>query len=233
MYSANASSRSLANRPQLSGHARIPGGFTLVELLVVMSIIAILAGLSMTAIMYSGESGRISSEETRLQNLIVYAKNYETEHGDYPPSSLADFGVKGANKTNDGIEAFYAALQTRRHGGPFIDDVKVDERSNTDKDKLSATQLKKIAARLDWTREGNQIFELTDLWGNPYVYIHSNDYKTVGQLQNSEGKLSAVRAVKDPDTGGYVHPTSFQIWSLGPNGVNDNGGEDDICSWKR
>ena len=207
-------------------------GFTLIEMLVVISIISILAGLSMVMVMSGGQTGRVSAEEARIAQIVLSAKTFETEYGDYPPSTLEDIGIK-ANGVNGGIESLYAHLETRKHGGPFIDDVATDDRGNTDSDELSASQLKKLKQRIDWARDGSKLFELVDLWGSPYVYIHCRDYKLPAQVQSMEGQVFPVRAAKDPETGGYINPNSFQLWSIGPNGINENGDGDDICSWKR
>ena len=70
-----------------------------------------------------------------------------------------------------------------------------------------------------------------DIWGNPYVYIHHRDYGTKFSYQSPEGLLFEVEAQKNPATGTYYAPTTFQLWSLGSDGENQNGEGDDIVSW--
>ena len=43
-----------------------------------------------------------------------------------------------------------------------------------------------------------------------------------------QGSVEPVRE----KTGDYFNPSGFQIWSIGPDGINNDGEGDDICSWK-
>lgn len=206
-------------------------GFTLVEILVVLSIISLLAGLSMVGLLRARQDGMVRSEETHVRTLVSMIEAFANELRDYPPSSLRELGVK-ANTANEGIESLLAHLETRRNNGPFIGDLDLDRRQNTDGDLLGAKDLALVRKKLDWKRAGAELFEYSDHWGNPYVYIHNRDYGKTVEVQTAEGQLLRVQAAKDP-AGGYAAPTSFQLRSLGPDGADQNGDGDDICSWKR
>ncbi len=97
-------------------------GFTLVEILVVISIIAILAGLSMSGLLVGRQSGEEGAVKANIINLVSSLEQYAVEHGDYPPSSLVAYGIRG-NGVNEGIECVLACLETRKHNGPFIGDL--------------------------------------------------------------------------------------------------------------
>ena len=42
----------------------------------------------------------------------------------------------------------------------------------------------------------------------------------------------ATKPQKDDKTDNWHGLLSYQMWSVGPNGKNENGGGDDIPSWK-
>ncbi len=42
-----------------------------------------------------------------------------------------------------------------------------------------------------------------------------------------------VKAAQSAKLGAPQSPGSFQIWSFGPNRINENGDGDDIASWKQ
>ena len=70
--------------------ARSPG-FTLTELLVVISIIGLLAGLSAVAIPRAMEAGKKAKAKAELTSLVAAVKAYRQEYGRYPiNATLAD-----------------------------------------------------------------------------------------------------------------------------------------------
>ena len=212
--------------------SRRTDGFTLVEILVVISIISILAGLALSGVMSGKGSGEEGAVRHNITALVSAIEAYATETGDYPPSSLAAYGIRG-NGVNDGIECLLACLQTRKHNGPFMGDLDPKLRTNVDGDILSKLQSNQVRKRLDWARQNDILFEYSDLWGNPIIYIHSRDYGKQFKVQGDEGVI-LVGAKRDPETDGYFKPTEYQIWSLGIDGKNDEYEEgDDICHWSR
>lgn len=206
--------------------------FTLVELLVVMAIIAILGSLSLVGVQKALENAHVSSEKTVISTLRVGAETFGREMGDFPPTTLRFWGVKATNGISEGNESLFAALLTRKRGGKFIEDLDESRWQNLDSDKLSAADLKRIKEQLDWIRTTDQLLEYTDMWGNPYVYFHNRDYGKTMKYLDESGAIQEVTAAKNPQTGEFAAPTSVQIWSFGPDGKNQNGDGDDICSWK-
>ena len=59
-------------------------GFTLLELLIVIAIIAILAGLILSTAGYVQRKGASSRAEAEIAALTVALENYKADHGDYP-----------------------------------------------------------------------------------------------------------------------------------------------------
>jgi prepilin-type N-terminal cleavage/methylation domain-containing protein len=61
-----------------------PKGFTLVELLVVITIIAVLIGLLLPAVNAAREAGRRTQCANNLRQIAVAVKHYEEAHGSFP-----------------------------------------------------------------------------------------------------------------------------------------------------
>lgn len=66
-------------------------GFTLIELMVVIAIIAILAGLLMPAIGAAMNKAHETSSSNTIHQCQIFATNYINDHGDFPPSTWRDF----------------------------------------------------------------------------------------------------------------------------------------------
>lgn len=205
-------------------------GFTLIEMLVVVTIISILAGLSLVGVQKARQYGNEKAAKVELQMLAARLQSFSNGFGDFPPTSLADIKVKG-NSINDGNESLFLFLLSRKHGGPFADDLKEDRWRNTDGDDLKGVDTKVLAKEIDPVRQTPPLLEYVDLWGNPYIYIHSRDYGKKFKYQNDEGTVFEAEARKNTVTGTYYAPTTFQLWSVGRDGTNQNGEGDDIVSW--
>jgi prepilin-type N-terminal cleavage/methylation domain-containing protein len=211
--------------------ARRRRGFTLVEVLVVMAIISVLAGIVIASVSVARRFGDIKAVGIEIQTLVQGINGYCQQWGDYPPSSLAGLKVKPPNTTNDGIEALVLCLSSRKKGGPFFE-FKEDRLTNGDGDALSPKDFGILRKDLDPIQTVPQLFEFIDLWGNPFVYIHNRDFGKKLPYTDRQGTTVQAMASKSAKLGTYQAATSFQIWSFGPNGVNENGEGDDIASWK-
>jgi prepilin-type N-terminal cleavage/methylation domain-containing protein len=77
-------------------------GFTLVELLVVISIVGLLAGLMTVAIPKAMEGGKKAKAKGELNAIVAAVKAYKQEYGRWPGSATAtsDTTFQGANSTS-------------------------------------------------------------------------------------------------------------------------------------
>jgi prepilin-type N-terminal cleavage/methylation domain-containing protein len=82
----------------LAAHNRSPRGFTLVELLVVIGIIALLAALVTPAVMQAQVAARNAAIKAEIDMLHMAIMNYKNEYGSFPPAisgtSTTDLAAK-------------------------------------------------------------------------------------------------------------------------------------------
>lgn len=83
----------------LSPLASARSGFTLTELLIVIAIIAILAGLIAAAAVNALRRGRVTGIQLEIKNLATAVENFKNEAGVYPPNGMnADPGNTATGK---------------------------------------------------------------------------------------------------------------------------------------
>jgi len=197
------------------------GGFTLLEMLIVIAIIAVLAGITIPAVSAVRRRSQVNETKARMSRIGLALENYSNDFGDFPPSSLAELGVRG-NGVNDGVEAMLRCLTTEAMNGPYLE-LKDEELVNTDADQLPAGR---NPTRSIYTAP--HLHEVGDSWGNPIVYLHNKDYDEPAAASLMTGEVK-VEAGKSEKTGQYQALTTFQLWSAGPDG--QAGTEDDVVSW--
>ena len=145
---------------------RRDSGFTLIELLVAMGIIVVLVGLLIPGIQIARRSAKKTQATSTILTIATALSSYNSEFGDYPPSTLRDVGIT-TNRINDGIESLVACLSTEQEAGPYYEfgDEFLDNRDNDKMPNFNRSVFKTGKA-----------FEFLDPWGNPYIYFHNKDY---------------------------------------------------------
>jgi prepilin-type N-terminal cleavage/methylation domain-containing protein len=130
-------------RPQ----SRRPGrGYTLVEMLVVLAIVSILAGLVMAALSAARRHSMVQRTEALLISLRAKVNEYETDFHDYPKTDGDDALVGG--------ERLLAELGTKEKNGPY----------------LSLGDLQTC------DENGNGVREIADAFGKAIRYLHHRSY---------------------------------------------------------
>ncbi len=97
------------------------GGFTLVELLAVIMIIALLAALVTPAVMRAMSSARAAAVQTEVELLSTALMNYKNEYGSFPPADMR--GLWNGSSVNTGHAAYkhlqkiFPRISERTDGG--------------------------------------------------------------------------------------------------------------------
>ena len=213
-------------------------GFTLIEMLVVLGLLLLLTSFLMPSLLGLKASQKVKECRAEIAWLKTVLEQYRDEFGDYPPSRMTDLvGSAAAGTPNQGNRALVTCLATTRGRTPYLRSYIANN-----PDKMRAVKGQTLAAeQLDWIFTDRQVRELLDPWGCPYIYLHNRDYgPDIGYVYTLDGDAVTPQKRYDLDadrnpieaTGVYHGATSFQIWSCGPNKLNDSGGKDDITSWQ-
>jgi type II secretion system protein G len=114
---------SICRRPSVL-HPRC-SGFTLIELMVVVAIIAVLAGLTLGTLGYVNRKGAESRARSEVATIAAAIDNYKLEFGSYPSTNTTELfreltGRGKLNTTKVFIEPT-PGLVTNTTNGPFID----------------------------------------------------------------------------------------------------------------
>ncbi len=94
------------------------GGFTLVEMLLVLVILATLAAIVVPKFAGRSEQARITAAQTQISNLEIVLDSFEVDNGTYP---------KGNNGLQDLVEQPSYARNWR---GPYIEEIPLDPWGN-------------------------------------------------------------------------------------------------------
>ena len=202
-------------------HRRSAGGFTLIELMIVIGILSLLMVALQPAI--SSAFGRSEAAETRARMLLLDTaiKSFDEEYGYFPPDDFQERGSElgvtvPRDPVNTGIESLVVFLSWSANGGT---DLTENEKwlGNTDADESEV-----LIPLLERTAK----VEVLDAWGSPIVYFHNRGYAQSQTVRLASGDDVKVKAINNPNSQGYLSPRKFQLISAGEDGAF--GTEDDL-----
>jgi general secretion pathway protein G len=146
-------------------------GFTLLELLAVIAIIAVLSGIVIGVGRRASESGKAARAKAELATIGAALETYKRSYGDYP-------------RTDDEARLLQALIGKR---GP-ASDVEIDGRSLLEAVKFTIARPVSPSVLVDPFTDTSAV--LVDPWERPYVYVYkvpAGDWKNPGFVLYSVG----------------------------------------------
>ena len=206
--------------------------FTLVEMLTVVAIIGILAGLVIPTVIIAKNRGQVTQAKTDISSIMTALKQVKTDYG----RILLSKGEINTDDIKASVASDIATIKDTAFDG-FIAELSAPKNSG-----LTQTASSRINKRkkvyldpkngFDPTKKYNEQKEslYRDPWGSPYiVYV----------------KMKNTSELAIPGTTKTI-PSDVAIYSWGPNGTDDGGcnveldtcissgnhkNHDDIASW--
>jgi prepilin-type N-terminal cleavage/methylation domain-containing protein len=222
------------------------GAFTLVELLVTISIIAVISSILVVAIRGALAAGYKARAQTETGNIASAIQAYFNEYGVYPTpdtNGRADhtFGGKGNNAS------------PVKYNYEIMDILRARDSGSSGANPNNANNKRKIvfieiapASMAGTDAEGNTYLDsegyYLDPWQNPYVVCMDTDFDGEIGMSGIEGgsggnafrDLTAQGRVADASSGTVVIPgVTVGVVSYGPDyrGNNNVGSNSVIFSW--
>jgi len=219
--------------------------FTIIELLVVVAIIMILAGLIFPAVSKVRERAKIVKAKSEMTAIVTAIKAYESTYGYLPNfavlQNIATAKPTGKDNTN-GNTGNYRKLMECLTCTMGPSGATGYTSNSTTLPYANARKIRFLDAPSNYgstttlfadTVTGATIGDYRDPWGNIYQIFLDTNYDGVIKADDAAG---AVPACVNTTFNGTI-----LIYSLGPNRINDGGknsqfGEgaanDDVCQWR-
>ena len=129
-------------------------GFTLIEVLIVMAIIAVLAALSIGGFQYVRDKQKFSSAELQIGLLSKALEEYKLDNGEYPD----------VTSTNELFQALYWDTDDDGTGADTDDD-----------QKIYVAELNPGNNSQKWISGTGSTATIIDPWGQEYIYRIGSD----------------------------------------------------------
>ena len=184
-------------------------GFTLLELLVVISILALLASLSVTVANAVMKRARLMQAEHICLELRKAVGTYSAEYGRYPIAADERSQARGDAEVDSGRALMDVLMAADEETGPGGLNSRAEPFFTTSR---RATKEKPRGGVVATPTGGGTLY---DPWGNLYHLIIDVDRNHRCDLPSGDGMVA-----KD-----------VLVWSFGPDGIDDRGEGDDVVTW--
>lgn len=174
-------------------------GFTLVELLVVISIIAILAGILLPAVIGAFKKASDAQARTEVKSIEVALKQYYTEYGKFPLGNGQADKVYGTGDSDlDGNRLLISILRHDRSYPSY----------NSAWTTLNPRGITFLEASEDSLKNdaGQKTYDYFDPWGNQYRIVYDANFQN--GVETGSGNF------------GVLYGRNVAVWSLGSASTN-------------
>lgn len=202
----------MQTRPFVSeSKAPAHSGFTLVELLVVMGIIALLSAMTISAFTYATKKAALNRTEATFAGIKLGLAAYNKEYNGYPEPANGELSDQfgGKRYTTGGAAMLYQAMS-----GDGTDQIQIggSESSGSsdgqfDKEESARTMMRDMPVTT-WKKVGS-VYMMVDGFGKPFQYTYGGDQDAVMTSsydlwsfgEDEQNTTNTSRAAKiDPNT---------------------------------
>ena len=192
--------------------SRRTNGFTLVELLVVISIIAVLAAAGFGAAQKAIQQAQKVKCLATCNAIESAVNNFYTEYG-IMPKELSDDPAVPLDTIKD-IEFLNVLMGLQETSSPELNSRKIKF--------LTVKEGKNKKDGLIYSSSGASVTGLYDPWGGAYYVMLDGNYDEVIKVKPSASTTESTLRGK-----------RVAVWSNGADGINGTGGKanDDVKTW--
>jgi len=204
--------------------ARRASGFTLVEMMIVISLIVVLAALTLGGYTYAVRGAKRRTTEATMTAITSSLERYFEKFGEYPePAGQDDFAEIMPGKTYNvsGARCLYQALRgdgydAIKGAGNSANGGSAPSDGNFDEVEIQNVMFKDMPPTM-W-RKVNGVYFMADGFSNPFQYIKASAASsTTGGSGSGSGGGNAVITIN----------STYDLWSYGEDVLNTSAKSSD------
>lgn len=173
------------------------GGFSLVELLIVMAIISILAGTLIMSVTIYGKTAKEAKIRATIAELETHLEQYNSEKQRYPQSSQLVIELEKPDRK--GVPYYEFRADSLADAAARYTPVRIMDPGTGTMTTLPVPDAKFVL----------------DAFGRPVYYVPKAEYDVLGIAAWNDENGNSVADANET----YYQPGTYQIWSAGHDGI--------------